>query len=256
MALSNQDLFIVQDSIDKQHYKLSLEDLKANLEISDSTNFKGLADLSQAPADQGITAPANGDMYIVETTTASIDAGWTIAGSPTEATAGDQILWYEDGSTWYLFTPEGGGGSAGVVAVSGVAPIQVGGSASNPEVSIDPALKSDQTSRPGNSTSGSVKGLATAADVAETVVGGDAELVVTADLLVATNSRIKVIEDNGGGGGGIVGDYVKTLVEGADTVNNLTGVLTLTNTDGDYTIQVKKEQFAPYDFSALTDITV
>ena len=103
MALNNNDLFVVQSQADSQLYKLRLDDLVANIQGGSGIQFKGSVDLNNAPAAQtpAVTLPAtNGDMYVVESDAAVIEAGWTMVNGETSATEADRIIWDADSVGW------------------------------------------------------------------------------------------------------------------------------------------------------------
>ena len=122
MALADSDLFLVQSASDNKLYKIRTDKLIEKVEAGSAITFKGSVELADSPATNGIVIASakNGDMYVVESTTSSIDGGWTIQDSPASATKGDRILWDDDNSQWILITSGGGGAGTltGITATS------------------------------------------------------------------------------------------------------------------------------------------
>jgi hypothetical protein len=196
--------------------------LSANL--PGALTYRGTRDLTAAPP----TAPAQGDVY-VNNKAGTIAAGWT--GLTGTATLGEMVLW--DGTKWDIV---GNGGAAGVTAVTGTAPVVVGGTAQRPDISVSAATPTtdglltaaDKTkldgiavaSQPGTVTTvtasspihvttatttpaltiddatTAAKGVVQLADGAA-VTAGTAGLVVTADQLKATNDAVALATAGG-----------------------------------------------------------
>jgi len=93
-----------------------------------------------------------------------------------------------------------------------------------------------------NTASDSVYGVVQIAD-ASAITNGTAGASAVVDA-----SQLKAVEDS------IPANIVASLTEGGTDI--VTGALQITNdVDSNVTIGVNEETFAPYDFSALTDIT-
>jgi hypothetical protein len=186
--------------------------------------YKGTRDLTAAPP----TTPAVGDVY-VNNKAGTVNAGWT--GITGTTTLGEMVLW--DGTKWDIV---GNGGAAGVTAVTGTAPVVVGGTAQRPDITVSaattttPGLLSaaDKTkldgiavaSQPGTVTTvtasspihvttatttpaltiddatTAAKGVVQLADGAA-VTAGTAGRVVTADQLKATNDAVALATAGG-----------------------------------------------------------
>jgi hypothetical protein len=196
--------------------------LSANL--PGALTYRGTRDLTAAPP----TAPAVGDVY-VNNKAGTIAAGWT--GLTGTATLGEMVLW--DGTKWDIV---GNGGAAGVTAVTGTAPVVVGGTAQRPDITVSAATPTtaglltaaDKTkldgiaaaAQPGTVTtvtassplhvttatttpaltiddaSVTAKGVVQLADGAA-VTAGTAGRVVTADQLKATNDAVALATSGG-----------------------------------------------------------
>ena len=177
------------------------------------------------------TAPgtkAAGDVY-VNNTAGAIDSSWN--GLSGTATVGEMVLY--DGTKWDIV---GNGGAAGVTKVTGTAPVVIGGTAQQPDVTVSTATTTtagllsaaDKTKLDGIAT-GAATGTVTAVtattplhvtngtttpaltvDTATTsasgvvqladaaaVTSGTAGRVVTADQLKATNDAIATASGGG-----------------------------------------------------------
>ena len=252
MALNNNDLFVVQSQADSQLYKLRLDDLIANIQGGEGVQFKGSVDLNNAPAAQtpAVTLPAtNGDMYVVESDAAVIEAGWIMVNGETSASEADRIIFDADSVGWVLVTS--GSGTGGTVTdITTTFPLMTDGDPVTPVHSIHAARTqtlADADSAPltGGRAEGYVPGIAEAGDVAADSVSNPTH-VVPAALLAATN---KVVADLTASAGGL-----QTIAEGVEAAGE-TGALIVVNSSGNVTLQVTKDFFAPYNFSALDDIT-
>jgi len=251
MALQSNDLFVVQSQTDSQLYKLRLSDLDAYLEGSSGIQFRGSVDLNNSASAQTppVTLPAaNGDLYIVETDAAAINADWIMESGVTTASENDRIIWDADGGYWVLVA--GGTSTGGTVTdITATLPLETDGDPVTPVLTINQARTTTAAaaSGDGKGTEGAVARLAEAADVAFDNGSPDTTAVVTADLLQATN---KVLNDLSLSPGGVT-----TVSEGTDPSAGITNALEIPNSAGAVTIQIKEEVFAPYDFSSLPDIT-
>ena len=251
MALQDNDLLVVQSQTDSKLYKLTIEDLVANVQAGAGVNFKGSVDLNNAPAAQTpdpVVLPANnGDFYMVESNAVSINVGWVMQGGETTADQGDRIIFDGDDNNWILITT--GSPNAGTVTgITATLPLEATASPTEPVVTILEARTTTAagTASDGKGTAGSVARLAEAADVAHDNGSPDPTAVVTADLLKATN---KILNDLTLAPGG-----VQSVAEGTDASAGLTGVLEIPSSSGAVTIQVKENVFCPFDFQALDDI--
>lgn len=250
MALKDTDLFVVQDSGDKQLYKLRLDALKAEIESGSGVNFRGSADLNNPPAGSGITLPANnGDLYMVESDAGTIDAGWAMQNSETSASKGDRIIYDGDNANWILVTS--GSPTAGTVTgVNGTLPIESDGNAVTPVISIITARTETQATNTadGKGTAGAVAKLAEAGDVAHTSGTADPTAVVTADLLKATNDIVQGLSVSAGG---------VTTVTTTDANSN--SALTISPTSGNVVIEIDTASAVDYgvvQIASDSDITL
>ena len=249
MALKDTDLFVVQDSTDKQLYKLRLDDLKTEIEAGAGVNFKGSADLNNPPSASGITLPANnGDLYMVESDAGTINAGWAMQNSETSATRGDRIIYDGDNADWILVSS--GSSTAGTVTgVNATLPIESDGNAVTPVISIITARTDTQATAAGDSkgTAGAVAKLAEASDVAHTSGTADSTAVVTADLLKATNDIVQGLAVSAGG---------VTTVTTTDANSN--SALTISPTSGNVVIEINTASASDYgvvQIASASDIT-
>ena len=202
MALQTDDLFIVQKQ-GGAFAKLTAEQLTTYVTTtSGSVNYRGACDLTLAPTGQlDPDPPVNGDMYINNVAGVS-NAGWLgIAGS-TPVSENDRVIY--DGAQWELIPT---GGDSGVLSIQGAQPIFITGDAEKPTINsrvattdTDPAL-----------STGHVQRLATENDTKFDGTG-DANAVVTADLLKAANIEInnKIENSNITGADPIVIDNAST----------------------------------------------
>ena len=193
MALQSSDLLVVQSQTDSKQYKLRISDLETFLEGSAGIQFRGTADLNLPPTSQTppITAPTNGDLYLVEFTTSTIHPNWVIKDSPSTAQENDRIVWDSSESEWILVSAGSGGGGT-VTGIIATLPLKTDGSTTSPVISVNKART--QTAATGASDTdgpiGVVERLAEAADVVAATGTGATDAVVTADLLKATNTEI------------------------------------------------------------------
>ena len=252
MALQSNDLFVVQSQTDSQLYKLKLSDLDAYLEGSSGIQFRGSVDLNNGAGAQTpdpITLPAaNGDLYVVETDAAVINADWIMDSGVTTASENDRIIWDEDSGYWVLVT--GGSNTGGTVTdITATLPLESDGDPINPVLTINQARTTTAAAAAadGKGTEGAVAKLAEAADVAHTTGTGDATAVVTADLLKATNDIVEGLSLAAGG--------VQTV-----TTNNANGnsALTISPTSGNVVIEIETAEENTYGVVQLasdSDIT-
>jgi len=203
MALQNNDLLVVQSQADSKLYKLRIDSLDLYLEGSSGIQFRGNVDLNNGAAAQtpAITLPAsNGDLYIVESDAASINADWIMESGVTSANENDRIIWSEGENNWVLVA--GGSSTGGTVTdITATLPLESDGDAVTPVLSIREARTStaEGIAGDGKGTDGSVARLAEADDVKHTDGTADTSAVVTADLLKATNDIVEGLSLAAGG---------------------------------------------------------
>ena len=179
MALESTDLFVVQKQGGaKEIRKASLTQLSDYLQAEPGVVYKGLANFTNSgeePASKNV-----GDLYI---NNAPGDGTWAWSANSdgiTAVKAGDRALY--NGSTWDII--QSGSDDSGVTKVTGSLPIEVKGTADEPNVEIRQATTTD---------SGAVARLATAADVGSSGTGSTSA-VVTADLLKQVNTDIENVD--------------------------------------------------------------
>ncbi len=231
MALQSNDLFVVQSQTDSQLYKLKLSDLDAYLEGSSGIQFRGSVDLNNSAAAQtpAVTLPAaNGDLYIVETDAASINADWIMDSGVTSADENDRIIWDADSGYWVL-VPGGSSTGGTVTDITATLPLESDGDPVTPVLTINQARTTTAATvaADGKGTAGAVAKLAEATDVAHTTGTGDATAVVTADLLKATNDIVEGLVVSGG---------AVTTVTTTDADGN--GALTISPTSGNVVVEI------------------
>ena len=231
MALQSNDLFVVQSQTDSQLYKLKLSDLDAYLEGSSGVQFRGSVDLNNGAAAQtpAVTLPAaNGDLYIVETDAALINADWIMDSGVTTASENDRIIWDADSGYWVLVS--GGTSTGGTVTdITATLPLESDGDPVTPVLTINQARTETAATvaADGKGTAGAVAKLAEATDVAHTTGTGDATAVVTANLLKATNDIVEGLVVSGG---------AVTTVTTTDADGN--GALTISPTSGNVVVEI------------------
>ena len=231
MALQSNDLFVVQSQTDSQLYKLRLSDLDAYLEGSSGIQFRGSVDLNNGASAQTppVTLPAaNGDLYIVESDAAVINADWVMESGVTTASENDRIIWDADGGYWVLVA--GGTSTGGTVTdITATLPLESDGDPVTPVLTINQARTETAatTANDGKGTAGAVAKLAEADDVAHTTGTGDPTAVVTADLLKATNDIVEGLVVSGG---------AVTTVTTTDADGN--GALGISPTSGNVVIEL------------------
>ena len=221
MALSDADLLVVQSQDDGQLYKLRIDALDRHLENSAGIQFRGSVDLNNGAAAQDpvvdLGALSNGDLYLVESDAAVINADWIMADGVTSASEQDRIIWQGEENSWLLVTGGSGGGGGTIVDITATPPLRSDGDATSPVLTIDQAT----TTEPG-----AVARLATADDVKHTDGTGSSTAVVTADLLKSTNDAIQ----------GIKADAGVTEVTYVNSDSN--DAILITPTKGDVTLDV------------------
>ena len=242
MALDSTDLFVVQSQTDKKLYKLRLDALIAEVQAGPGINFRGSADLSSPPAASGITLPAlNGDLYIVANDTPTIDPGWVMQGGETSAIQGDRVLYDGNFNDWVLVT-SGTSNTGTVTGVLGSSPIESDGNAITPVISVHEARTNSIAvgSGDGKGTSGVCRRLAESGDVLAGSGTGDANAVVTADLLKQTNDDIYSLSLAG----------VLSVLTNDDAGN---AALTISPNVGDVVIELKTAADSNYGVVQLAD---
>ena len=237
MALSNTDLFVVQRPAgsDAGTYKVEWETILEQIAQSDSVEFKGTADFTDAGEDPSANGGRNnGDLWV---NNQDGTFAWANPETPNKAVlVGDFCIWDANDGVW-RFTGSLGGNTAPVTSVDATAPLTMSGGATEGDVVVE-------STEATTSAAGHVARLAVAADVEkDSTVADRATAVVTADLLQATNAALDAAT-----AGGVV-----SVEEGTDAAGD-TGVLTISPTSGAVKIQVTAESYVPYDFSTLTDI--
>ena len=249
MALQSNDLFVVQSQGDNKLYKLRLDALLAEVEGGAGVNFKGAVDLNNPPVASGVTLPANnGDLYMVESDAAAIDAGWVMQGSETTATSGDRIIYDGDNTDWILVSS----GSANAGTVTGVTaslPLESDADPVTPVISVLEARTTAAAAAAGDGkgTDGVVHRLAETADVAHTTGTADPRAVVTADLLKATNEIVNGLALSPGG---------VTTVTTTDANSN--AALSISPTAGNVVIEVQTASDSDYgvvQIASASDVT-
>ena len=247
MALQGNDLFVVQSQTDSQLYKLKLSDLIVEVEGGAGINFKGSVDLNNSPAAQtpnAVTLPGtNGDLYIVESDAAIIEAGWTMVNSETSAEEGDRIIYDSDDNGWILVTA-GSNTTGTVTGVTATLPLKSDGDAIEPVISIRQARTTTGAAgdADGEGTAGAVARLAEAADVEATSGTGANNAVVTADLLKATNEIVNGLALSPGG---------VTTVTTTDANSN--SALSISPTAGNVVIELKTASDSEYGVVQIAD---
>ena len=250
MALQSNDLLVVQSQTDSKLYSLKVSDLDAYLEGSSGVQFRGSVDLNNSPAAQNpaVNLPAaNGDLYIVESDAAIIEAGWVMEAGVTAASENDRIIWDADNNYWILIT--GGTNTGGTVTdITATLPLKSDGDAVNPVLSIRQARTTTAATDDGDGegTAGAVAKLAEATDVAHDGTG-DATAVVTADLLKATNAIVEGLVVSGG---------AVTTVTTTDANGN--SALSISPTSGNVVVEIETADDSTYgvvQVASASDIT-
>ena len=252
MALQTNDLLVVQSQTDSQLYKLKVGDLDTYLEGSSGVQFRGSVDLNNAPSAQtpAITLPAaNGDLYIVESDAAVIEAGWVMEAGVTSADENDRIIWVAASNYWVLVT---GGSSTGgtLTGITATLPLETDGDTINPVLTINEARTptAATAAADGKGTAGAVARLAESDDVAATTGTGATDAVVTADLLKQTNDIVNGLALSPGG---------VTTVTTTDANSN--GSLSISPTAGNVVIEIKTADETDYgvvQIANASDITI
>ena len=246
MALQDSDLFVIQSQTDNKLYKLRLDALITEIEGQTGVVFRGSVDLNNPPTSSGVTLPgSNGDLYIVESDAAAIDAGWVMQNGETTATTGDRIIYDGDNSNWILISS--GSPNAGTVTeVTASLPIKSDGNTVSPVISIREARTSTAATTAADSegTDGAVHRLAESTDVAATSGTADPRAVVTADLLKATNDIVNGLALSPGG---------VTTVTTTDANGN--AALTISPTAGNVVIELNTASDTAYGVVQIADAT-
>jgi len=246
MALQGNDLLVVQSQTNSELYKLKVSDLDLYLEGSTGVQFRGAIDLNNSPAAQtpAVTLPAaNGDLYIVESDTAAIDAGWVMEAGVTSADENDRIIWDSIVNNWVLVS--GGSSTGGTVTdITATLPLETDGDPINPVLTINEARTTTTANNAldGKGTSGAVARLAEAADVAHTSGTAAVDAVVTANLLKATNDIVNGLALSAGG---------VTTVTTTDANSN--SALNISPTAGNVVIELKTASNAQYGVAQIAD---
>ena len=246
MALQGNDLLVVQSQTDSELYKLRITDLDLYLEGSSGVQFRGSVDLNNGAGSQtpAVTLPAaNGDLYIVESDAASINADWIMEPGVNSASENDRIIWDQTAGYWVLVA--GGTSTGGTVTdITATLPLESDGDSINPVLTILSARTSAAAAvaSDGKGTAGSVARLADANDVKHTDGTADATAVVTADLLKATNDIVEGLATSAGG--------VQTITT-TDANNN--DALTISPTSGNAVIELNTSSDAVYGVVKLAD---
>ena len=233
MALQSSDLFVVQSQADAELYKLTLTDLEAHLGGGSGIQFRGQVDLTQPPTGQIHLPQVNGDMYIVASDAATINAGWSMKGGVTSAAEDDRIVWIDADGEYELIS--GGAGTGGIVVdIIGTTPIEVDDSDPTvPVISIKDASTTDK---------GVVERLALDTDVDSSNNTPSNTAVVTADLLNATNKVVDALALSPGG--------VQTI-DTADAYLN--SALEISPTTGNAKIEIKTSSEADFGVVQIAD---
>jgi hypothetical protein len=251
MALQGNDLLVVQSQADSVLYKLKVSDLDAYFEGSSGVQFRGNVDLNNAPGAQTpvVTLPAaNGDLYIVESDAATIDAGWVMESGVTSANENDRIIWSSADTNWILVA--GGSSTGGTVTdITATLPLECDGDPVSPVLTINQARTTTAATgaSDGKGTKGAVNRLAEAADVVHTTGTGATDAVVTADLLKATNEVVEGLALAAGG--------VQTVTT---TDANGNSALEISPTSGNVVIEVNTASDSEYgvvQLASASDIT-
>ena len=245
MALQGTDLLVVQSQDDKQLYKLRIDALNEYLEGSSGVQFKGSVDLNNGAGAQtpdAITLPAtNGDLYIVESDAATINADWIMESGVTSASENDRIIWdapNDEGGGGYWVLVSGGSSTGGLIeTITATEPLLSDNDPTNPVLNIRKATTTE---------SGYVVRLATSADVIHSNNSAPDDAVVTADLLNVTNKRVEDLSLAAGGVQTVT--YVNS--DSNDAIN-------ITPTSGNVTLDLKnatESSFGAVKIATATEI--
>ena len=252
MALQTNDLLVVQSQTDSKLYKLKIGDLDTYIEASSGIQFRGSVDLNNSPAAQtpAVTLPAtNGDLYIVESDAATIDAGWVMEAGVTSAGENDRIIWDADSNYWVRVA--GGTNTGGTVTdITATLPLETDGDTINPVLTIVEARTptAATAAADGKGTAGAVARLAEADDVTATTGTGATDAVVTADLLKQTNDIVNSLALAPGG---------VTTVTTTDANSN--GSLSISPTAGNVVIEIEtagETDYGVVQIANASDITI
>ena len=136
MTLNNTDVFVVQRQTGgKAHYKTSISDLVTHVSSQPVLVYRGLIDLTAAPAGQlNPSPPLVGDVYLNSQDGVLAD-GYTGLTAGIAVTVDDRLVF--NGSAWEHI-PQSSGSANGVVSISGVDPISVNNdNPANPIISLE-----------------------------------------------------------------------------------------------------------------------
>lgn len=135
MSLINSDKFIIQrQSGEKVTYSASLNALYDYIAAHPTLNYRGLIDLTQPPSGQlNPDPPILGDIYL-NSTDGSLASGYTGVDAGTAVLEDDRLIY---NGTEFDIIFGSGGGTSGVVTVSGQDPIVVDNSdLANPVIEL------------------------------------------------------------------------------------------------------------------------
>lgn len=251
MALQGNDLLVVQSQTDSLLYKLKVSDLDAYFEGSSGIQFRGDVDLNNSPGSQSpavVLPAANGDLYIVTSDAAVIDAGWVMEAGVAAASENDRIIWSATDNHWVLVA--GGSSTGGTVTdITATLPLESDGDTINPVLTINQARTTTaaNAASDGKGTKGAVERLAEADDVVHTTGTGATNAVVTADLLKATNEIVEGLALAAGG--------VQTVTT---TDANSNSALEISPTAGNVVIEINTASDSDYgvvQIASASDIT-
>jgi hypothetical protein len=246
MALQSNDLLVVQSQADSKLYKLRVDSLDSYLEGSSGVQFRGNVDLNNGAAAQTpvvVLPAANGDLYIVESDAAAINADWIMEAGVTAASANDRIIWSVGDGNWILVA--GGSSTGGTVTdITTTLPLKTDGDTVTPVISIRQARSATKATADGDGEgpAGAVARLAEPADVAATTGTGANTAVVTADLLKATNDIVNGLALSPGG---------VTTVTTTDANSNT--ALSISPTAGNVVIELNTASDAQYGVVQIAD---
>lgn len=182
MALESTDLLVVQkQGGSKEIRKASLQQLGDYLQTEPGVVYKGQANFTNSGDQPALKN--SGDLYI---NSGPADGTWdwgTNTGSVTTVQPGDRALW--NGTAWDVI--QSGSSDLGVEKVTATSPLEVKGTAAEPNIEMKQASETE---------AGYVAGLATDAEVASGGAGG-ANKVVTADQLKKTNTDLLAATSGG-----------------------------------------------------------
>ena len=190
MALDNSDVLVIQkQSGNKDLFKATLDQLNIYFDSHNAINYRGVIDLTLDSTGQlNPSTPQAGDLYL-NTTDGNLGPNYLGLTQGIPVFIDDRLVY--NGTDFELLQ---GHGDVGVETVSGALPITVD---DNDPTAVIVGIEEATTT-----ASGAVGRYATAADVAAGSGTGDADAVVTADLLKTTNDALDAA--TAGGVSGIV----------------------------------------------------